>query len=123
MIRRALIALLTSGTLLAAVPARAVDAPYESGLMRLAELLGSLHYLRGLCGDPETVWRDQMEALLTAENPPPERRARLVARFNSGYRSFDSIYATCTASAVAAIERYMREGERLSRDIATKFGN
>src|SRR5690606_737608 len=106
-----------------ALPAHAVEAAYEPELMRLAELLGSLHYLRDLCGDPAPTWRDQMEALLTSENPPPDRRARLVARFNSGFRSFDSIYTSCTPSAVEAIERYMLEGETLSRDIATKFGN
>lgn len=123
MVRRIALALMLSAPLLAAQPARAVDAPYEPELMRLAELLGALHYLRDLCGDPATTWRDQMERLLTTENPPPDRRARLVGRFNSGFRSFDSVYATCTASAVEAIERYMLEGETLSRDIATKFGN
>jgi uncharacterized protein (TIGR02301 family) len=123
MFRRALLAASLAAPLLASQPAQAVDAPYEPELMRLAELLGSLHYLRDLCGDPATTWRDQMERLLTTENPPADRRARLVARFNSGFRSFDSVYATCTASAVEAIERYMLEGETLARDIATKFGN
>ena len=123
MFRRLAFIALLSMPLVAASPARAIDAPYEEELMRLAELLGSLHYLRDLCGDPATTWRDQMEKLLTTEDPPPDRRARLVARFNSGFRSFDSIYATCTASAVEAIERYMLEGETLSRDIAAKYGH
>lgn len=122
-IRSLSLAAALAAALLPASPARAVDAPYETDLMRLAELLGALHYLRDLCGDPATTWRDQMEALLATENPPPDRRARLVGRFNSGFRSFDSIYKTCTASAVEAVERYMLEGETLSRDIATKYGN
>jgi predicted secreted protein len=29
----------------------------------------------------------------------------------------------CTASATEAISRYMKEGEALSRDIATRYGN
>ncbi len=32
-------------------PAAAADEPpYEAGLLRLSELLGSTHYLRALCG-------------------------------------------------------------------------
>jgi uncharacterized protein (TIGR02301 family) len=122
MIRRVLLSLTVLG-LLSATPARAVDAPYEPDMMRLAEILGALHYLRDLCGDHGTTWRDQMERLLVTENPPEDRRARLVARFNSGFRSFDSVYATCTPSAIEAVERYMLEGETLARDIATKYGN
>ena len=104
-------------------PARAVDAPFEPGLMRLAEVLGSLHFLRNLCGEKGTQWRDQMEKLLKAENPTPERRARFIASFNRGYRSFDGTYTACTPSATEAIARYMKEGETLSRDIASRFGN
>jgi uncharacterized protein (TIGR02301 family) len=107
----------------AAAPALAVEAPYESRLMRLAEILGSLHYLRNLCGDKGSQWRDEMGALIASENPTAERRARLVASFNRGYRSYSDIYKTCTASAAEAIARYMKEGEDLSRDTANRFGN
>lgn len=106
-----------------AVPARAVEAPFEPGLLRLAEVLGSLHFLRNLCGEKGTQWREQMEALLKAENPSPERKARFIASFNRGYRSFEGTYTACTASATEAIDRYMKEGETLSRDIASRFGN
>jgi uncharacterized protein (TIGR02301 family) len=105
------------------VPARAVDAPYDDELLRLAELLGSLHYLRNLCGETENTWREQMETLIRTEDPEPARRARLVASFNRGYRSFDSVYTNCTASAVEAIGRYMLEGETLTREIAARYGN
>ncbi len=52
--------------------------------MRLAEILGSLHYLRTLCGEAGGRWRTEMEGLLEAENPDTERRAKLIARFNHG---------------------------------------
>ncbi|WP_395447497.1 TIGR02301 family protein [Aminobacter sp. UC22_36] len=113
---------LAASTVLAA-PARAVEAPFEPGLMRLAEVLGSLHFLRNLCGEKGTQWRGEMEKLLQAENPSPERRARFIASFNRGYRSFDGTYTACTPSATEAISRYMKEGEALSRDIASRFGN
>jgi uncharacterized protein (TIGR02301 family) len=64
-----------------------------------------------------------MEQLLASENPSPDRKARFVASFNRGYRSFDGVYVACTASATEAISRYMKEGEELSRDIATRYGN
>lgn len=99
------------------------EAPFEPKLLRLAEILGSLHYLRNLCGEPGSQWRNEMEKLLDAEKPDPARRARLVAGFNHGYRSFDGAYVKCTDSAIEAIRRYMEEGESLSQEIATRFGN
>ncbi|MCX7304622.1 MAG: TIGR02301 family protein [Hyphomicrobiales bacterium] len=115
------IALATS--LAAARPASAVEAPYESGLMRIAEVMGSLHFLRNLCGDKGNQWRQTMEQLLAAENPEPERRARFIASFNRGYRSFESTYTKCTVSATEAIGRYTVEGENLARDLASRYGN
>lgn len=120
-----LIALLFAASLTAvsAAPARAAEAPYDAGLLRLAEILGSLQFLRTLCGETGAPWRARMEELVTAENPEPERRAQLVANFNRGYRSFSSTYATCTGSAMEAIKRYTVEGERLSSEIAGRYGN
>jgi len=64
-------------------------APYEGDLQRLSEILGALHYLRDLCGAREgQTWRNEMQALVDAEAPSGERRERLVASFNRGYRGF-----------------------------------
>ena len=104
-------------------PAVAAEAPYASSMTRLSEILGSLHFLRNLCGEAGSTWRDQMNELLQTENPEPELRARLVASFNHGYRSFDGVYSTCTESAYAAIVRYMAEGEELSREISVRYGD
>jgi uncharacterized protein (TIGR02301 family) len=115
-------AALAQGTAPAA-PAAPADPPYEQQLQRLAEILGALHYLRPLCGAEEpAVWRDQMDQLLAAEDPTPERRARLVSQFNHGFSSFASVYRNCTPAALAAIERYIAEGARLTRDITTRYG-
>ncbi len=107
----------------AGTPARAENVPYEKQLLRLSEILGSIHYLRSLCGEKDGGWRVEMETLLKTENPEPVRRARMVASFNRGYRAFSSIYKNCTHSATAAIERYMREGEILTRDVVVRYGN
>ncbi|HEY4193043.1 MAG TPA: TIGR02301 family protein [Mesorhizobium sp.] len=118
-----IVALLAIGTAVSARPAHAAEAPFEPGLMRLAEILGSLHFLRNLCGESGEQWRGEMEKLLQSENPDPERRARFIARFNRGYRSFGGTYTQCTASAREAIRHYMQEGGDLSRDIASRYGN
>jgi uncharacterized protein (TIGR02301 family) len=103
--------------------AQALEAPFERQLLRLSEVLGSLHFLRNLCGEKGSDWRVEMEKLLETENPAPDRRARLVASFNRGYRAFETSYASCTASAATATARYMKEGEALTREIATRYGN
>jgi uncharacterized protein (TIGR02301 family) len=103
--------------------ALAVDAPYEPRLLRLGEILGSLHYLRNLCGETGSQWRDQMLTLIETEKATGERRAKLIASFNRGYRSFAQTHLTCTSSSTEAIARYMKEGEDLSREIASLFGN
>ncbi|MCX5570919.1 MULTISPECIES: TIGR02301 family protein [Kaistia] len=103
--------------------AGAADPPYEQQLQRLAEILGALHYLRPLCGAEEpSVWRDQMDQILAAEDPTPERRARIVSQFNLGFSSFATVYRTCTPAALTAIERYLLEGKKLTRDITARYG-
>lgn len=118
-------ALVVAAMLLGALPAHRVQAAemaYDRQLVRLAEVLGSLHYLRALCGEQNGLWRARMEALLEAEKPDEERRARMVASFNHGFSSFAAVYTTCTKSAVTAIDRYMKEGEKLTTDIVQRYG-
>ena len=98
-------------------------APYDDSLIRLAEILGAMHYLRDLCGAGEgTVWRDQMQGIIDAEQANGERLARLIDGFNRGYEGFKSVYRTCTPAATAAIDRYMDEGARIARDVAARYG-
>ncbi|MDI7861121.1 TIGR02301 family protein [Rhizobiaceae bacterium n13] len=100
-------------------------APYDDRLIRLSEILGSVHYLRNLCNpEKEDGWRAAMQQLLDKETSnEPKRRAQLTAAFNRGYRSFASVYTTCTAAAVVAEERYRNEGATLATEIAARFGN
>ncbi len=109
-----------------AVPVRAQDAaaPFDGDLQRLAEILGTLHYLRGICGSNEgTKWRNQMQALIDAETPSGERRARMIAAFNRGYNGFQQTYRTCTPAALVAIRRYIDEGSKISRDLTARYAN
>ena len=108
------------------VPARAEDAPapFDGDLQRLAEILGTLHYLRGICGANEGLkWRNEMQALIDAETPSGDRRARMIAGFNRGYNGFQQTYRTCTPAAAVAIFRYIEEGSKISRDLTARYAN
>ena len=99
-------------------------APYDGDLQRLAEILGALHYLRGICGANDgQKWRNEMQALLDAETPSGERRNRLQVRFNRGYRGFQQTYRTCTPAADLVIRRYLDEGAKIAREITARYSN
>ena len=118
-----LAAALMSALLLPSVAGAQENPPYQASLLRLTEILGALHYLRPLCGAAEDgVWRQQMEALLTAEAPPASRKAEMVTQFNRGYAGFATTYRSCTPSAIAAIDRYVAEGARLTQELITRYG-
>lgn len=89
--------------------------PYDAKLLRLAELLGSIHYLRELCGANEgQFWRDTMQELMKSESVSATRQARLTASFNQGYRSYSRTYNICTPTARAAIDRFLAEGAEIA---------
>lgn len=98
--------------------------PYEPQITRLSEVLGSLAFLRDLCGAGDgEEWRGKMSALLNADAPSGPRRDRLVASFNRGFHGYELTYRACTPNAETAISRYLSEAARLSRDIAYRYGN
>jgi len=108
----------------AAVVKNTPPAPYEKDMRRLSEILGALHYLRPLCGaDDGHIWRDKMRELMEAEAGPPDRRERLAGAFNEGYSGFQLSYRTCTPSADLAVRRFLEEGSKLTREIATRHGS
>ena len=104
--------------------AEAKPAPYDPQLARLSEILGAVHYLRNLCGGAEPEWRQSMESMLELETADePERRRRLTAAFNRGYRSFAAVHVQCTPAAIASEEQYRNEGATLAAEIAARYGN
>jgi uncharacterized protein (TIGR02301 family) len=95
------------------------DRPYDTKLMRLAEILGAIHYLRELCGAQEgQIWRDQMKEILRNEGTTAVRRAKLVNSFNDGYRGYRRTYRSCTQSATLATTRFSTEGATIAASLA-----
>jgi uncharacterized protein (TIGR02301 family) len=111
----------------AGAPLRAQNpaaAPFDNSLQRLAEILGTLHYLRNICGTNEGMkWRNEVEALIKAEAPTGERRARMIAAFNRGYRGFQQSYRSCTPAADLVIRRYLEEGSKIAREVTARYAN
>jgi uncharacterized protein (TIGR02301 family) len=110
----------------AGVPARAeaAAAPFDGGLQRLAEILGALHYLRNICGANEgQKWRNEMQSLVDAEAPSGDRRLRMIASFNRGYRGYQQSYRTCTPAAELVIRRYLEEGSKIAREMTARYAN
>ena len=113
-------------------PEKKADAPpepapgvplYEGQIMRLAEIMGALAYLRDLGGDGDGAeYRARMATLLDAEGTTPERREKLAGAYNRGYRGYETTYGQCTPNARSAIARFVAEGGRLARDISDRYG-
>jgi uncharacterized protein (TIGR02301 family) len=112
--------------LAAVAPARAevATAPFDGSLQRLAEILGALHYLRNICGANEgQTWRNEMQSIIDAEAPGGERRARMIASFNRGYRGYQQTYRTCTPAADLVIRRYLEQGSKIAREMTARYAN
>jgi uncharacterized protein (TIGR02301 family) len=101
-----------------------MPAPYDRDLQRLSEILGALHFLRGICNSDEgQKWRTEAQALIDAEAPSGTRREQMVASFNRGYRGYQQTYRSCTPAADVVIRRYLEEGAKIARDITARYAN
>ena len=97
--------------------------PYESKLERLAELMGTLAFMRDLCGDGDgAAWRAKMTELLDSEGTSLERRDRLAGAFNRGFNGYRTTYRRCTPAAAVVIDRAFAEGSKLASELSARFG-
>ena len=83
----AIAVLITLGVAAGPAVAQSAKPPYDDRLVRLSEIAGSVHYLRKLCSGADEGWREKMQDLIDTEADSAQRRARLIATFNRGYRS------------------------------------
>lgn len=95
--------------------AEAERRPYDEKLLRLAEILGAVHYLRALCNSGEGQgWRERMTALIEAEGTSAARRALLTQSFNRGFRTYSRSYRSCTPTAETANKRFLAEAAEIT---------
>ena len=106
----------------APAPFEAPPPVYEASLLRLAEVLGSLYFLRGLCGSADAEnWKADMASILSAEAPGPVRKSRLIARFNHGFESFNAMHRSCTPASRRAMTLYLDEARRTVSDVRLRY--
>ncbi len=97
-------------------------AVYEPELLRLAEVMGSLSYLTGLCGpNAGDAWRQRMTQLIEAEGVTPQRRDRLAGAYNRGFLGHQPAHRACTDRTREAIDRFIDQGQRLTRELAGRY--
>ncbi len=97
--------------------------PYEPQLLRLAELMGALAYLRDLCGAGDGAnFRAKMAAFLDAEGGGESQRDLVAGAYNKGFRDYATTYRVCTPAAGEVVSRYLKETARLAADIASRYG-
>ncbi len=99
-----------------------VAKPYDAQLVRLAEIIGALHYLHSMCQlQPQVPWRARMQALIQAETPSRRRRSRMIASFNKSYETFRRMYHKCTPAAHTIIVRYLNEGASIALAVRQRY--
>jgi uncharacterized protein (TIGR02301 family) len=97
--------------------------PYEPQLLRMAEVVGALSYLRDLCGEGDgAAFRAKFAALLDTEGTTPARKETLAGAFNRGLRDYELTYHACTPAAREIVARFLDEAARIARDVANRYG-
>ncbi|MBV1707085.1 MAG: TIGR02301 family protein [Hyphomicrobiales bacterium] len=107
----------------APVPAVPSLPPYEPQLLQLAELSGTIAYLRGLCHDADApLWRERISALIQSTAKSPGQSGALVGAYNRGYGAYALTYHRCTANAHAIINRAMVKSRAIAEGISEDYG-
>ncbi len=97
--------------------------PYEPQLLRLAEIMGSLTYLRDLCQAGDGFeFRNRIAHLIEVEPRTQERKDQIAGAFNKGFGDYQLMYRACTDNAREIITGYLDEVGRISKDVASRYG-
>ncbi len=73
----------------------------QDDLYALSSIFGELHHIRRTC-EPRLeadIWRERMKSLVDLEEPAPDARNEMVARFNKGYRAAQQHFPSCDRRA------------------------
>ncbi len=104
-------------------PAAEPPPPYQPQLLRLAELMGALAYLRDLCGAGDGAkFRARMATLLDAEGSTESQRDLLAGAYNRGFQDYQVTYRACTPAAEEVVSHFLSEMARLAGEVANRYG-
>jgi len=97
--------------------------PYEADLLRLAELMGALAYLRDLCHEGDGAgFRERIGQLIASDPRPQEAKDLLAGAFNRGFDGYRLTYRDCTSNARSTMADYLDETQKIAREVAAKYG-
>ncbi len=104
---------LLGALLLAPLPAAA--SQFNDGLTRLAEILGSVHHLRDVCGANEgSLWRNKMIDMMNVAKLSPKERKTIIAHFNNAFYEARTRFPRCTSDAAKRANSLFNEAHRLA---------
>jgi uncharacterized protein (TIGR02301 family) len=104
-------------------PAAGRPPPYQPQLLRLAEIMGALAYLRDLCGAGDgDKFRARMATLLEAEGASESQRDLIAGAFNRGVQDYEITYRACTPAADEIVSKFLSEMARLASEVANRYG-
>ncbi len=97
---------------------------YQQQLLRMAEILGGVHHLRGTCDDSESqYWRGRMLRLIDIEQPSQSLRNQMIERFNNNYDEQKRRFPECGNKTADEAARLAREGESLASQMARELSD
>lgn len=97
---------------------------YQQQLLRMAEILGGVHHLRGTCDDSESqAWRGRMLRLIDIEQPSQSLRNQMIERFNIYYEEQKRRFPKCGNKSAEEAARLAREGENLALQMARELSD
>ena len=107
-------------SMLALAPVQAHADSFQNGLTRLAEIFGSIHHLRNICGANDgPLWRNKMIDMMNAADLPPPDRKKIITHFNDAYYSARTHYPDCSNDAARKANQLFDEGHRLAKQLSS----
>lgn len=117
--RRASINLVLAAMLVLA-PVNAHADGFQDGLTRLAEIFGSIHHLRNICGANDgPLWRNKMIDMMNAAELTPPERKKIITHFNDAYYSARTRYPDCSNDAARKANQLFDEGYSLAKRLSS----
>lgn len=117
-------ALLFALAILVAMPqnADAQTSGQRRQMIKIAEIMGGLHHVRGACYPPEREeWRISFYRMLDLQKPDEFFRKNLVGAFQNSYAEHRARYPACDHRTAERAAKLAERGERLSQKLMIEY--
>ena len=91
-------------------------------MVKIAEIMGGLHHLRGACYPPEREeWRISFYRMLDLQKPDEYFRKNLVGAFQESYAKHRARYPGCDHRTAKRAAKLAERGERLAQELMIEY--